>query len=327
MSEFINSLNLVLAADDRYAQHLGVTLVSIAENYRGSRRLFFHIFDDHIGAVNKARLNLIGEQLAKNKTADIKIIFYNISVNLLADCPEVNHLSRATYARLLAPELLPLDIDKIIYLDADIVALGNIAELYDQDLSGCSLGAVSDVMAEEILRIYFYPGLVGYFNAGVLLISLNAWRQKRIKERSWQFINQHFPDLIRSDQDVLNCLFKDDWKLLDSRFNVDLKRRGFRVMPAADAVILHYSDRVKPDSYLFAGLSGRYYHNYLQKTPFRDFKITDYSVQNFFKKYGRLLIRGLKRAVLPYLPSILTDAYRRLLWRTYRVKKRTIRDY
>ncbi|MCX6794758.1 MAG: glycosyltransferase family 8 protein [Candidatus Falkowbacteria bacterium] len=315
MFEFKNEINLVLAADDNYAPPLGVALISIIENYHDSRFLFFHILDNGISDKNKEYLKIIG------KKKGVELIFYDIPENLLADCPEVNHLSRTSYARLMISELLPSDVDKALYLDADIVVLENIAELYDQDLNGLSLGAVADVMAKEILRIYFYSGLSNYFNAGVLLINLDSWRRQDVKKKSLEFISRHFKDIIRADQDILNCLFKDDWKLLDNRFNTDLKRRGRKAMPGRGTVVLHYSDRVKPWQYLFSGASGRYYFDYLRKTPWPDFKFGDKNFKNFFKKYYLLLVKEFKKFLLPYLPTSLSDNYRRLLWRTYRMKK------
>lgn len=315
MSEFSNGINLVLASDDNYAKYLGVALFSIVENYNDSRILFLHILDNGISTDSKKRL-----KTTINKPG-IELLFYDISGGFLADFPEVNHLSRTSYARLLIAELLPKDIKKIIYLDCDLVVLKDIAELYDQNLGSYSLGAVSDVMAKEILRIYFYPGLTNYFNAGVLLIDLEAWRQKNIKIRAGEFIKIHFKDLIRSDQDVLNCLFKDDWKILDSRFNLDLKRESFSAMPPVNTAVLHYSDRLKPGSYLFSGRSGVYYFKYLNKTPWKDSGFADRNLKNFFKKYYYLLKKESKRIIRPFLPQKLLDNYRRLLWLTYKVKK------
>lgn len=315
MSEIKNVINLVLAADDNYARYLGVALVSIIDNHHDPRPLFFHILDNGITDQNKEYLKVIGE----SKGAKLK--FYEISENLLAACPEVGHLTKTSYARLLIPELLPADITKVIYLDVDIVVLGDIAELYNQDIKGHSLGAVTDVMAKEILRIYFYPGLSGYFNAGVLLIDPGAWRQRNIKERAWEFIAKHQPDLIRSDQDVLNCLFKDDWQPIADRFNVDLKRQSFRAMPPSETVVLHYSDRLKPDDYRFTGRSGHYYFDYLRKTPWSKAGFRRQSFKNFFVRYFYLLVKESKRLLLPCLPPFLLDAYHRLLWWTVQVKK------
>jgi lipopolysaccharide biosynthesis glycosyltransferase len=201
------------------------------------------------------------------------------------------------------------------------VVLKDITELYDQELGHFPLGAVADVMAKEILRIYFYPGLSNYFNSGVLLINLDYWRQENIKKKAWDFMRRYRKDIIRPDQDILNCLFNNNWKVLDNRFNVDLKRKSFMVMPGSDTVVLHYSDRIKPWQYLFTRSSSYYYFVYLKKTPWGDFKFKDKNLKNFFKKYYLLSMKELKRILLPFVPLSLLDNYRRLLWRTYEMKK------
>lgn len=315
MPEFKNGINLVLAADDNYAQHLGVALVSIMENHGDGRFLFFHILDNSISDKNRKYLEEIGRR------DGAEMIFYDIPENLLADCHEINHISRAAYARFLIPEILPSSISRVLYLDSDIVVLKDIAELYDQDLGHFPLGAVTDVMAGEILRIYFYPGLSGYFNSGVLLLNLDYWRRENIKRKAWDFMRQHLKDIIRPDQDILNCLFMNNWKALDGRFNVDLKRKSFRALPEPDTVVLHYSDKIKPWHYLFSGASRCYYFNYLSKTPWSGFEYKDKNLMNHLKKYYLLSLKESKMILLPFLPLSFLDRYRRLLWRTYKIKK------
>ena len=315
MSGYIIGINVVLACDDNYAQHLGVAISSLIENYNDPRLLFIHIFYSDLSNENKLNLEIIG------KRAGVELIFYNISGDLLKDCPEVNHLSRATYARLLISELLPTNISKVIYLDSDTVVLGNIGDLYNQDLGTYPLGAVEDVMAKEILQIYFQKDLANYFNAGVLLINLDYWREKDIKNRSWDFIKLNYNNIIRADQDVLNCLFKNNWQKLDNRFNLDLKRKPLKSMPDSDTVILHYSDKLKPWHYAFSGSSASYYFLYLGKTPWKKFKFKDKNYKIFLLRYYFIFIKKFKISALPYIPDVLLKEYRRLLWKTYKMKK------
>jgi len=311
---FNSNLHIVLAADNNYAQHLGVTLISLIINHRAPQRLVGHILDIGLAPENIAKLRALAAAYK------IELNFYKLSKELLRDYPAVNHLSQAAYARLLLADLLPSEIEKVIYLDSDIVVLRDIAELYQQNLNGFSLGAVPDVMAQEIRRIYFYPGLTNYFNSGVLLINLNKWREKEVTLHSQQFIKDYYQYLIRADQDVLNCLFLKDWQTLAPIFNTDLKRLSHSTLPPTDTVILHYSDRIKPWSYRFGGKSKKYYFEYLAKTPWRDFQFKDQNLKNLFLRYLNIFRKTLKRLLLPLIPPSLIDHYRRLLWKTYKLK-------
>jgi lipopolysaccharide biosynthesis glycosyltransferase len=307
-------IRIVLAADDNYAQHLGVAMTSILENHKNSQKIEFFILDNNIGGINLEKIKQIGFAYK------VDLFFYKISEALFGDYPEANRLSRATYSRIFIPELLPLNIKKVLYLDVDLVVLEDVALLYNTDLKNFSVGAVRDVMSKEILRIYFDREVLDYFNAGVLLINLEKWRQKKIAEKSLEFVRLNRKNIVRSDQDILNCLLKNDWLPLDKKFNIDLKRGKLNLEPEKNTVILHYSDKAKPWQYIFYGKSQKYYWQYLRKTPWADFNFPDKNFSNFILKYARVFIISMKRNLLPFFPSKLIDFYRKILWSTYEIK-------
>jgi len=308
------TIRIVLAADDNYAQHLGVAMISILENHKNNQKIEFFILDNNIGNINLEKIKQIGA------TYKVDLFFYKISEGLFGGYPEANRLSKVTYSRMFIPELLPISIKKVLYLDVDLVALEDISVLYNTDLKNFSVGAVRDVMSKEILRIYFDREVSDYFNAGVLLIDLEKWRQKKITEKSLEFARLNRGKIIRADQDILNCLFKNDWLPLEKKFNIDLKRGKLNLEPEKNTVILHYSDKVKPWQYIFYGKSQKYYWQYLKKTPWTDFHFSDKNFANFIIKYIRVLILSIKRNLLPFLPSKLIDFYRKILWSTYEIK-------
>jgi lipopolysaccharide biosynthesis glycosyltransferase len=308
------TVNIILSANNAYAQHLGVTLVSILENSSDINKFVFHILDNNISQINQEKLRLI-----ENKYTT-KIIIYKIDDALLSSFPEVHHVLKAAYSRLLIVDLLPTNIDKVLYLDTDMVILKDIVPLYKTELNNFGLAAVQDVMSEEITRIHFCPNLKDYFNSGVMLINLKKWRSLNIKTKSLDIVKKYYSQLIRADQDILNCLFRNDWLTLSSCFNVDLKRQSPFSMPNQETVILHYSDKIKPWSYTFVGPSKKYYNYFLAKTPWVDFKINDKNLKNFIKKYIRVFIKEIKRLLLPLVPKKLLDVYRRFIWKLYKVK-------
>ncbi|HMB65256.1 MAG TPA: glycosyltransferase [Patescibacteria group bacterium] len=211
-------------------------------------------------------------------------------------------------------------VDKFLYLDCDTVTLGDLSVLYEKSIEQKALAAVKDSMSKEILRIYFYPGLKDYFNSGVMLINLKKWKQFNLKEKAEEFFKNYGQYIIRADQDILNCLFKDDWKELDLKYNLDLKRGRKSYKIASQAVILHYSDKIKPWHYLFVGGSKKFYFQYLGKTPWKDFKYQDKSLKNFFKKYLINFFKLSKLLALKFIPKKLIDIYRKKLWASYRFR-------
>ncbi len=316
----LNELNndiikVVLAADDNYAQHLGVTMVSILENHLSTQKIEFHILDNDISSVNIQKIKLIGQKYK------VDLFFYFVSASDLDNYPKPNYLPRSAYLRILIPELLPVDINKVLYLDTDVVVLGDILELYNQALEGFSLGAVRDIMADEILRIHFDKKVRNYFNSGVLLINLQNWRRLMLTEKVKEFILLRGKEIIRADQDILNSLFINDWLPLNKRFNSDLKRGNPNKKIEDNTIVLHYSDKVKPWQYVFYGKSQKYYLKYLKMTPWTDFNFSDKNFSMYIRKYLRVFILALKRLLVPFIPNSLLDIYRKILWSTYKVNK------
>lgn len=297
------AIEIVLASDNNYAQHLAVTIVSVLENNTSNSEINFHILENGLKEENKVILKQITD---KHNTVSLK--FYNIDSSLIKDFPEIGHLSKATYLRLFIPDILPQDIEKVIYLDCDLVVLKDLKELYNTDLGDRPLGAVRDVKSKEIIRIYFYPGLQNYFNAGMLLINTRAWREAKIKNRSTKFIEQYHQELSTADQDALNCLFANNWLEIHKKYNTDPKHEVFKKIVNKDTVILHYSDKIKPWSYLYTSSNKKYYFKYLRLTPyFQNFRYQDKDIQNILKKYPLAILKKIKNILRPVAPSKLID--------------------
>lgn len=294
-------MHIVLASDNNYSQHLGVALTSLLENSSKPNNLFFHILEIEINKETKEEIY----NIAKKYQAHLK--FYSVDKSILSNFPEPGHLSIASYLRLFIPEILAKEINKVIYLDCDLVCLKDISPLYHIDLAGFPLAAVEDVKSKEIARIFFYPGLESYFNAGVMLIDLKKWREEKISQKALLFIKQYRKQIKTADQDVLNCIFKNKWKKLEKKYNVDLKHKNINALPKKETVILHYSDKIKPWSYLYVGRNKEYYFKYLNLSPWKNFEYTDKNLINFYKKYALALKKEVKNTLRAISPNSIID--------------------
>ena len=158
----------------------------------------------------------------------------------------LDHISRETFFRYLLPELLP-DLDRVLYLDADLIVCAALDALWATPLEGAYAAGVEDSYIQRI----GYDRELGltagepYVNAGVLLLNLRAMRQAGITERL--FALSAASPLRFMDQDALNLAFRGHLRVLPERYNVtsdSLRRkvRPFRGHPA----ILHYTSPWKP---------------------------------------------------------------------------------
>jgi len=301
----MEKMHIALASDNNYAQHLGVTLISILENSNNPTEINFHILENGINEENKEKIHSISRKHGAN------IFFYRIEEKKINSFPKLGHLSKAAYLRLFLPSIIPLDIEKIIYLDCDLVVLKDIFQLYRLDLQGKSLGAIKDVKSKEIIRIYFYHGLKSYFNSGVMLIDLGAWQKLNITARAIEFINKYAKELTTADQDVLNCLFKDDWLELPRIYNTDPKHEAINSLPSQDTAILHYSDKIKPWSYLYYGRNKKYYFKYLALSPWKNFTYRDKNFGNWCKKYQLAITKEIKNRFRAIMPSEIIDWHKK----------------
>jgi lipopolysaccharide biosynthesis glycosyltransferase len=132
------------------------------------------------------------------------------------------HISKITYARFLIPHVFPESTARVLYLDADIVVLNDLTPLVETDLQDAVVGAVVDGLDAQIKAgkqgLESVPRVTNYFNAGVMLINLDKWREERISEKALAYLAQH-PETPFSDQDALNVACDGRWKKLDARWN------------------------------------------------------------------------------------------------------------
>ena len=88
------------------------------------------------------------------------------------------HYSIDTYTRLWIADLFPEDVDKVLYLDSDIIVAGDIGALWRTEMGDAVLGAVT-IPGSTRCAAFDIPESYGYFNSGVLLVNLARWRGDR----------------------------------------------------------------------------------------------------------------------------------------------------
>lgn len=251
-----DKINICMSFDDNYAPHADVTITSLIKNVAPEQAIDFYIIcDARLSAANREKICS-----AKTQARNVTFHFLSVSPDMLPALPlNRKYISLNTYYRLLMQRLLPADIDKILYLDSDIVVCQNVAELWETQLEGYCLAGVHDEGGMLQARRLYPLSHPDYVNAGILLFNM-----KEINRRfSDMFItcSEHYyrnrDQIILQDQDILNITFKGSIKVLPLKWNVssrmftfnELEHRYTQVM-VSEAVnapaILHYTDSNKP---------------------------------------------------------------------------------
>lgn len=212
-------MDIVCNLDGNYVMPIGIMMKSLCLTNKDVKKRFHLIVDDTVG--DKEKTSLIDNVSCDNA----EVFFYKVDQKLVALLPSLDkgltHLSISTYYRIFMSEILPSDIDKVLFLDGDIIIRSSLKELWDTDVTGYPLAACTDMDEGEITRYnrLGYSSSLGYFNAGVLLINLKYWRENNVLTQFLEFINKT-PERIKfCDQDVLNYFFCHNKLNLPLKFN------------------------------------------------------------------------------------------------------------
>lgn len=217
-------LHVVFATDDNYAVGAAVAGNSVRIGLRGrSCDLAFHVVDS---GLTPAGRDYLTRALGRAGTVTVHAVADHLQLTHAAS-HAFGHWSSATLGRLHLGDVLPDDVRRAVYLDADVLVLGDLTEFHALDLGGNGIGACLDqvtpqrsmVLGERVTVRDHGARSPGYFNAGVLLVDMDVWRRRRITERATEIFRRYGTDLGYVDQDVLNYLFSGRWTRLPGHWN------------------------------------------------------------------------------------------------------------
>ena len=219
------NFEICMASDDNYSPHLGICLTSILENNK-NHFINLHILNNNISKNNLNKLLSLTDKYSNLNINcyDINEFFNNntikedIGKNLKSN-EFYKILGISAYARLFIAEILPCNLDKILYLDSDIIVLSDLKELFEMDISNyyCA-GCIGSSMAS-----YFYKNSEfndPFINSGVLLINLDKWRTNKFSSEAISLIKSYPDKNFLHDQNIINIISRNHIKIIDSKFNV-----------------------------------------------------------------------------------------------------------
>ncbi len=253
-------MNIAFLIDDSYSEQLAVTLASILKNDKHNTKFKVFVLDMGISEENKNKI------ISLKQYKDFSISFIPVNNDLFTDFPTIYHLKVMNYARLLLPSLV--DCSKILFLDCDLLVLGDLTELYNTDFENTYACVVKERLSNElyIQRQLENLGTKFYFNAGVMLLNLDKMREDDIQAKSLDFTRQHPERILLLDQCVLNHVFQDNVKFIDKKYNYQYKLNVSKKY--GKSVIVHFVGKEKP-YYGYAHPYENLYYRFLQLTPYK----------------------------------------------------------
>ncbi len=209
------AVHIVYAADDRFAEILGVSLVSLLDNNQDVQDMHIYILDNDIKKINKCKLLQITNNYHRHlHFISATNINQELSMNVKTD-----RGSLSQYSRLFISKNLPSEVERVLYLDCDIIVNGSIIELWNLDMHGKTIAALKDAFSKQYRKNIGLAEHDVMFNSGVMLIDLKQWEERKIEKKLLKFIKIHNGVIQQGDQGALNAILSKDTYCFHPKFN------------------------------------------------------------------------------------------------------------
>lgn len=205
-------MNIVYAIDSNMVGPLGVSLKSLAVAHPGSLPQVF-VLCGEVPSADQDRLR----QFATGQ--GLPIVLIEVPTEALRakrNSLPGGHVTFASLIRLVMGEVLPAELDRVLYLDADTLVMRPLHALFDVDMADATVAAVATPMS-HLEHLGVEPAT--YVNTGVMLVDLQKWRKRGIQQACYDAIERHAADLHYWDQCALNLSLSGQLMLLDRGYN------------------------------------------------------------------------------------------------------------
>ncbi len=259
-------MNILVTLNSGYLQVLGVMLKSLLISHPDTE---FNIY------VLNCSLTDEDFDTLKQSLPYERLVIYDIKADnsLLSDAPVTDRYPKEMYYRIFASLFLPDTVDKVLYLDPDIVVIRRLDRLYNIDLGDCYFAAASHVGKVltniNALRLQM-EGDAPYINSGVMLMNIALLRQEQDFNAVCEYINQNRRLLMLPDQDVISAIYGS--RIMPVNPFVYNMGEKLLLHPAAirneitprwveeNSAVIHYYGRNKPWKEHYIGVLDKYYH-------------------------------------------------------------------
>ena len=259
---------------------------AVAANYLVPLLVLVESIKDHLAAPFRPVLYLVHpglpEELLEWVAEVIELRSIVPQADLIASLPQNTRFPREAAYPLLLAEVLPGELDEVLFLDADMLVLDDLGTLWEEADGDETIAAVAD--ASIVLcgsprgvkrRSEFgVPAIGGYFNAGVMKIRLEQWRRRDVSGQAFGYLSRAGREVDYHHQEALNAVLWNDWHQLDRRWNLiaSLTGRGYSepdLREVEGAGIVHFAGRFKPWRSRVGGPYAARYRGYLESVARR----------------------------------------------------------
>lgn len=264
MAEF----DVLMGFDANYAMPASVAMRSLGLSLYDGEAVNIHVLGVGLDVQIKRRIS-------DSIPGTVHIVWHDFDEAMISNLPSSSirgeeYITKSAYTLLFLDRYLPADIERVVFLDADILVRRSPSKLARMDLEGGTLAAVRDFGCGTVSmsggvagwREIGLDGRAALFNSGILAIDRAAWRTNDIEQRSVEYLAAFGPEISYVDQDCLNATNAGNWVELDPAWNYQTHmewdlggddavayafiEQGTLDSARRDPAVVHYAGNIKP---------------------------------------------------------------------------------
>ena len=311
-----NTVHIAINIDNKYYYPCLVFLTSLLDNRKNSTFYQLHILKGN--GLNESLYEKISTIVNQYGNNHIHINYHDMN-DQFKKATHGRYISIADYYRIALPSLLPT-VDKIIYIDTDVINFKDLTEMYSLEFKDdiYLLGTLDKIYMLNELKKQF-QNVTRYMNAGILLMNLKSMRKYRIEEKIRAYVRTHF--LNHHDQTAINAVCHDNFDILSIKYGCfsfnkfedivsyndkqdESNRYSLEELKQAfyEPTLLHFVGYVKPWEKKCKNENQKYWWYYAKKSGFYEeiskfYGFNEKDVEEMLKKIpenGGLLRRSIK---------------------------------
>ncbi|MFP3014640.1 MAG: glycosyltransferase [Arsenophonus sp.] len=302
-----SQFHIAYGADINFSLGTAISICSIL-HFNKNYTFHFYIFTD---SISERELKKYDEL---TKLYNIKITILLIKTFQLEKLPTNKLWSHAIYFRFIIADYFYHKINKILYLDSDVICLGDISELFRINLRKYIVAAVPEIdenLCKNRAEILEIPEIANvYFNSGVMLINSENWYKNKITKKTINMLlgKNSSEKFIFYDQDTLNILLLNQVLFLDKKFNTQFSinyelgnKISFPIIN--DIKFIHYVGPTKPWNTWSVYPSTDPFITIKEKSPWKTAKLISESTSNQYRYAAKHMFN--KKKYIQYLLNYL----------------------
>ncbi len=299
-------INILFCVDESFWQHVSVATAALLIHNPNNT---FRIVIATAGEINEKLSGEIRAFVERMGNGTVEVTQYKALE--YRDLPTHSRLTFAAYLRMFMTEFLDPAIERLIYLDSDVLVVSDIGELWTRPLGDAYLGAALEPYDRSQREPLGFGPNDPYFNSGVMLVNVAKWRSENALPRLIDFARANPEKLPSLDQDVINSVFRGrifnigyewNWQALFVRFlpsELNMSNEEYARLKQSPRLI-HYTSAYKPWYFRWEPHYKALYRRVLAQTPWSGYVPPDRTLQNVPRK----TVKVLQRILEWYFPSL-----------------------